>query len=86
MRIRRYLIISVLLLASYPFLYVGTRAAHLLVRTLENSDPAYSNQIKPGRGIIQFVLGGPSWYLFYPAHRCETWYRNRPEYRYRQSK
>jgi hypothetical protein len=86
MRTRRYLILSVLLLGSYPLLYVGARASHLLVRTLENSDPTYSSRVIPGRGIIQFFLGEPSWHLFYPAHRCETWYRNRPEYRYRHYK
>jgi hypothetical protein len=82
MKIRRYSLVLAFVIVAYPALYAGARASHLLVRTLENSDPRYSNNIIPGRGIIQFFLGETSWYFFCPARKCETWYRNRPEYKY----
>ena len=83
MRIKKWLILFAILAATYPLLYVGGRASHVLVRTLPNSDPKYSNLIIPGRGFISFFLGETSWYVFYPAHKTEAWYRNRPEYRFR---
>jgi hypothetical protein len=82
--IRTYVTVIVLLTVAYPLGYVGARSAHLLVRTSEAIDwtglpSKWSNRIVPGRGWHR--LGGiPSWYLFYPAHRAETWYRNRPAY------
>lgn len=91
MNIRRYLKIIILLLAIYPLLYFGARASHLLVRSPEAIDSTgspsrYSNRIIPCRGMIPLqILGVTSGYLFYPAHRIETWYRNRPEYFFRNS-
>jgi hypothetical protein len=81
-------ILAMLLFAA---LYVGSyyeaRAFHLLVRTPSDikSDGLVScgsNRIISCRGPF-FFIGVPAWYLFYPVHKMETWYRNRPEYFFR---
>jgi hypothetical protein len=85
-------IIVILSLAlCYPILYFAARGSHLLVRTPEaiNADglpSRYSNRIIPCRGAFPIQIAGiAGWYLFYPAHMAETWYRNRPEYFFRNS-
>jgi hypothetical protein len=75
----------------YSALYAGARYSDLLVRTHEAIDSTglpsqSSNLIISGRGLLPFrVLGLASWWIFYPAHKFESWYRNRPAYFFRDS-
>lgn len=91
MALRKYIASALFLALAYPVLYVGARSSHLLVRTCEGIDwtghpSRWSNRIIPGRGFITFqLLGGLCWQVFYPAHRLETWYRNRPAYFFREA-
>jgi hypothetical protein len=91
MKIRKFVAVTLLLAVAYPVLYVGARSSTLLVRTCEAIDwtgrpSRWSNRIIPGRDFITFqLLGGLSWHMFYPAHRLETWYRNRPSYFFREA-
>jgi len=90
-KMKKYAALILLLAVAYPVLYVGARSSKLLVRTCEAIDwtghpSRWSNRIKPGRGFIVFsLLGELSWDVFYPAHKLETWYRNRPSYFFRKA-
>ena len=90
MKIKKYVALTLVLAVAYPVLYVEARSSKLLVRTCEAIDwtgrpSKWSNRIIPGRGFITFqLLGGLNWCVFYPAHRLETWYRNRPSYFFRE--
>lgn len=91
MKIRRYVISAVIFAVLYSALYAGARYSDLLVRTHEATDSTglpsqSSNRIISGRGLLPFrVLGLASWWIFYPAHKFESWYRNRPAYFFRDS-
>jgi len=91
MKILRYVISAAIFAVLYSALYAGARYSDLLVRTHEAIDstglPSHSsNRIIPGRGLLPYrVLGLASWWIFYPAHKSESWYRNRPSFFFRHS-
>jgi len=89
--VKTWLSISALLVIAYPALYIGVRASDLLVRRPEHCNihgrPARdSNLIISCRGfILKQLVGDACWLVFFPAHKTEIWYRNRPRYFFRRA-